>query len=321
MAARLAFAGLLVAGGCGVVDRRADAREEQAERAFPPIGSFVEVAGRRVHYIQAGSGPDLVLLHGASANLREFTFRFIDMVKDRYRVTAFDRPGLGYTDVKSTFADAWENQGEPPQSQAALLSEAAEKIGVSNPIVLGHSYGGAVALAWGIEHDPAALVVVSGASQPWEGELGPFYSVNGSRVGGTVAVPLISAFVTPAMVKSRVADVFRPQDAPNGYLDYIGTPLVLRRVSFRANIRQVNTLRPQVVAMSKYYPDITIPVEIVHGTADDIVPLDVHAEPLARQLPNARLTRLEGIGHMPHQVARGEVVAAIDRAAERAGLR
>ena len=64
-----------------------------------------------------------------------------------------------------------------------------------------------------------------------------------------------------------------------------------------------------------------MPIEIVHGTADEVVPIGVHSEPLARQIPGAVLTRLEGIGHMPHHAAPDAVEAAIHRAAARARLR
>ncbi len=91
--------------------------------------------------------------------------------------------------------------------------------------------------------------------------------------------------------------------------------------TFRENARQVNTLRPQVVAMAARYDALTLPIEIVHGDADTTVPLDIHSGPLARRLANARLTVLPGVGHMPHHADPDAVVAAIDRAAERAGLR
>ncbi|WP_368667861.1 alpha/beta fold hydrolase [Palleronia pontilimi] len=300
---------------------RTDRREAEAEAQFPPIGQFTEVEGRRVHYVQKGDGPDLVLLHGASGNLREFTFRFVDQVKDRYRVTVFDRPGLGYTELAPNLRDPWGNDGEAPLQQASLLAAAARAIGVDRPIVLGHSYGGAVAMAWALDHAPSAVVVVSGATQPWEGGLGPLYTVNGSKFGGSVVVPLISAFTTDNVVRGAVAGIFDPQEPPDGYLDHIGAPLTLRADSFRANARQVNTLKPHVIHMSQRYPELRLPVEIVHGTADEVVPIHIHSEKLVNQIEGATLHRLPGIGHMPHHVAMPAVVDAIDRAAFRAGLR
>ena len=82
----------------------------------------------------------------------------------------------------------------------------------------------------------------------------------------------------------------------------------------------VQTLRPEVVEQSARYDTLTLPIEILHGTEDETVYLSVHAAPLAQQLDNAHLTPLEGIGHMPHHVVPDDIVAAIDRAAARAGL-
>jgi pimeloyl-ACP methyl ester carboxylesterase len=73
--------------------------------------------------------------------------------------------------------------------------------------------------------------------------------------------------------------------------------------------------------MAPHYPQLPMPIEIVHGTADRTVGLHIHAEPLARDAPHAVLTRLPGVGHMPHHAAQDAVIAAIHRAAERAGLR
>ena len=73
--------------------------------------------------------------------------------------------------------------------------------------------------------------------------------------------------------------------------------------------------------MSERYDSIELPVEIIHGTADSIVPIDVHSDVLVDQLADARLTRLPGIGHMPHHVAQDAVVAVLDRLTRRAGLR
>ncbi len=51
------------------------------------------------------------------------------------------------------------------------------------------------------------------------------------------------------------------------------------------------------------------------------MPLEVHSARLAELIPGANLTVLENVGHMPHHTVPDEVVAAIDRAAARAGLR
>ncbi|WP_319826896.1 alpha/beta hydrolase [Thalassovita sp.] len=88
----------------------------------------------------------------------------------------------------------------------------------------------------------------------------------------------------------------------------------------RANALQRANLNAEIRALSPLYPQIDTPTELLHGSGDMIVGLPIHSEPLAEQIPNAHLTVLPGIGHMPQHVAKPDVIAAIDRAAVRAGL-
>jgi pimeloyl-ACP methyl ester carboxylesterase len=258
-------------------------------------------------------GPDLVLIHGASANLRDFTFEFADKLSDRYRVIMVDRPGFGHSDP---LADG----NTSLSAQAARIRAALVQLNVKNPIVLGQSYGGAVALAWALDEPPAALVLVSGVALPWPGQLDPWYRINDGWVGRNVILPLSSAFVPQSYVRSAVEGVFAPQTAPEGYIEHLGIDMTMRLSTLATNVAMVNDLRAHVVAMAPGYPSLTLPVEIVHGDADMIVPLAIHALPLSKILPQANLTVLPGIGHSTHHTNAAEVIAAIDRAAARARM-
>ena len=269
-----------------------------------------------VHAHVEGGGPDVILLHGASGNLRDFTFDLAGRLAHRFRVTAFDRPGLGHT-------DPLHDGGDSPAEQAAVLDLAAGTLGIDRAVVLGHSYGAAVAMAWALGHPArvAAVVVVAGATMPWPGSLGPWYRIAARRLGGAVVVPLVSTLTPRRVVDRSVAAIFAPQRVPKGYIEHIGIPLTLRRAgTLRATTRQVAGLKPHVTEMARSYPALALPVEIVHGTADALVPARVHARPMARLLPDATLTELSGIGHMPHHAAPEATVAAVIRAAARAGL-
>jgi pimeloyl-ACP methyl ester carboxylesterase len=316
-AASLILATLATAGGVAT-HRIAAARAAAAEAAHPPSGQFVEVGGRRVHVHVTGTGPDVVLIHGAFGSLRDFTFDLSARLAERYRVIAFDRPGLGYTDrTDPAYASAFAARAESPAEQAALLAAAARDLGAERPIVVGHSFGGIVAMAWALDHDPAAVVMLAGVAMPWPGDLGWLYQVNGTAAGGGLVAPLLSAWAPEARLREAVAATFAPQPMPEGYADHIGPYMPLRLPAFRANARQVNTLRPHVVKMERRYPDLRLPIEIVHGAEDTTVPIAVHSEPLSRIVGSANLTILPGIGHMPHHADPGAAIAAIDRAAAR----
>lgn len=310
LAVSLILTGAAVAG-CGVVvGRRATAREAESEAAWPPEGQFVSVDGRRVHALVQGSGPDVVLIHGAGGNLRDFTFDLAGRLAREFRVTAFDRPGLG-------FSDDLGPAGTDPRAQAAHLQKAAALLGLQRPVVLGHSYGGAVAMGWALT-DPAntrGVVAVSGATMPWPGGLEAWYHVTGGVIGGATLVPLLTAFVPEARTEPALSAIFAPDPVPRGYGAHIGPGLTLRRSSLRANGRQVLALKENLAAMSQGYAGLAMPFELLHGTADTTVPASVHAIPLSHILPHARLTLIDGAGHMLHHGHPDAVVAAIARLA------
>ncbi|MCX8227352.1 MAG: alpha/beta hydrolase, partial [Sulfitobacter sp.] len=124
---------LTLAALAALVQWRAYQREVKANTEFPPIGELLDVDGTMVHALVQGEGPDLVLIHGASGNLRDFTFGMVETLATRYRVILFDRPGLGSTDALPRNAGAWNKTSASPAEQADLLQKAADQLGVSNP--------------------------------------------------------------------------------------------------------------------------------------------------------------------------------------------
>lgn len=307
----LATAGVLA----GLTHWRASVQETRAEARHPPLGQLLDVDGVQVHAHVAGSGPDLVLIHGSSGNLRDFSYGMHSLLANRYRVITFDRPGLGYTDPITP-------SGASLTQQAAVLAAAARMLGARRPIVMGQSLGGAVALAWALNHPDqiAALVPVSAVSHPWTTGLGAYYSVLSSWPGRALLIPALTAFTPDRVIDSQIAAIFAPEAPPPGYAQHFGPRLTLRRASMRANALQRRHLLRWITAQAPRYPTITVPTEILHATGDTSVGYHIHAEPLARAIPDANLTALDSASHMPHHTHPSDLVAAIDRAATRAGL-
>jgi len=302
-----ALLGVMVITACAV-----GMEDPMAQANTGPEGEFVTLPQGQVHAIVKGEGPDLVMIHGANSNARDFSFDLIDRMADEFRVIAFDRPGFGYSD----------RLGSPlsPMEQAERLQAAARVLEVNNPIVLGHSYGGAVALAWALsaDDDVAGLTLLAPASHPWPGGLGFWYQLSASAVGQNVVLPMVAQFAPRALVEGALERVFQPDPVPEGYLDHLGFDLTTRTRQMQINARQIGRLEGYLEGMVPDYPTLTLPIEIVHGEADRTVGLPYHAERLEAEVDSVNLTRVEGMGHMPHHADPELVADTIRLTAERA---
>lgn len=282
-----------------------------AETAHPPIGSFVTVEGLRIHYVEDGRGPAVVLLHGASGNLRDFTFSLVDrLAAHGLRVIAFDRPGLGYSDRAP-------QRGWDPMVQARVLRGAAALLGVEQPVVVGHSWGGAAAMAWAIQAPEATRGVLSiaGATYPWGNGVGALYHLGATPGVSRVVSGLARLWVDEDDPNGVLEGIFHPNSPPPGYAAYVGVGLALRSAAFRHNAEDLVRLDDLLAEQAPLYKGLTMPVEAIHGEADRTVWAGVHSAPLARDVANGRLTMLPGVGHMPHHIEEGVTVEAVARLA------
>jgi pimeloyl-ACP methyl ester carboxylesterase len=270
-------------------------RQAAIRRRYPVLGQIVTVDGLRVHGLTMGQGADVVLIHGASGQLRDLV-PLMRRLAPHFRVTAFDRPGLGHSQPLRRDLDS-------PTAQALHLAGAAQAMGLRRPIVLGQSYGGAVALAWGLK----------------VGGLGWTYWLTETALGRALILPLATALVTDAWLERIIPGLFAPGAPPPDYASATGAALALPVGALKANAVQVNGLLRHVVAMAPLYPGLTLPVELVHGSADTVVPAAIHAQPFSARVASARLTLIAEAGHMPHHTHPQAVVDAVLRAAARAG--
>ena len=295
---------------CAAPGRSGDPESPPLDRALPPPpGHVATIDGLEVHADIRGRGRDIVLLHGAGGNARDFTFDLAPRLAARgYRVTSFDRPGLGWS---HSLGEA----GIDPRIQARHLERAASAFGIRRPIVLGHSYGGAVAMAWALNApgDIAGVVSVAGATNTWPGGVGLWYDIAGTTLGGRVMAPVLSGLVTRDRAQRAAASIFAPNPLPDGYLDHIGVGFSLDPDRLVTNARQVAGLKRHIAVMEPLYPDLRIPLAIVFGTRDTTVPAEVHGQRLAQQVPGAHLDLLADVGHMPHHIRPDAILSAVDR--------
>jgi pimeloyl-ACP methyl ester carboxylesterase len=271
---------------------RAEQFIKRAEQSFPPVGEFLTIDGTQVHYVKQGSGPALIMLHGAGGNLRDFTFDLLPHFSKTYTVIAFDRPGHGYSENLPTDSATLKEQSN-------LLLKAAAELGVQEAIIMGYSYGGALSLNMAV-HNPLfvkGLVLISAVSMPWPYKIHINYRMMSKPVFGPALMATATAYLGDDYFKSSYETVFNPLKPPTGYLEHVGVNLSVRYKSFVENSRQLNSLRPQIIDQSKLYSTLSMPIELIHGVNDPSVPILVHANEFIKAVPHANLTSIDGLGH------------------------
>ena len=285
------------------------------ERANPPAGRFVDVDGGRLHIVELGraDAPPVVLLHGASGNLRDMQFALGDRLAARYRVILVDRPGHGWSDRPNGRGNA------SPAAQATLIHQVLAALGVTRPVVLGHSWSGALATAYALAYptETRALILLAPVTHPWPGGIG--------WINDVVALPVLGSLIARTlilpsgyfMLKPGVAGVFSPDTPPPDYGARTGVALLLRPNEFIANAQDLAGLKEFVRQQAPRYGELKMPVTIISGDKDPVVYTDIHSRAIVRQVPQAKLTVLPGVGHMVQYVAADDVVRAIDEVALR----
>src|SRR5262249_296489 len=160
------------------------------------------------------------------------------------------------------------------------------------------SWGGALALSYALQFpgDLAGLVLLSPVAFETEGTAA--HAQDYAEQIPVLGDLLTSAFVVTARpaVELNIVQVFYPQQPPRDYLDAYSA-LVCRPGQIKAYGQDEITLNGTLRSISPHYSEIKLPVEIVTGDLDTIVPPDLHAHRLSEVLPNSSIIVIPGAGH------------------------
>ena len=288
----------------------------KAVRDHPPMGKFCNIDGVRLHYVQKGDGEPLVLLHGNGSMIQDFeSSGLVELAAKKYRVIIFDRPGFGHTArPRST---TWT-----PAAQAQLIHRALKRIGVSRATILGHSWGASVAIALALKYPEtvSGLVLASGYYYPSARVdvalfSGPAIPIAGDLARYTVA-PILGHLMWPSMMQK----LFGPAEVPEKFQQF-PKEMALRPSQIRASAAESGLMIPDAVAARGHYKKLVMPVAIIAGEQDRLIKFEDQSARLHREVSQSTLHRVPGAGHMVHQTAPEEVIAAIDEVADAAELR
>ncbi|AOI89196.1 alpha/beta fold hydrolase [Burkholderia pseudomultivorans] len=262
-------------------------------RAFPPEGRFVDVGGDRIHYVEYGDGPPLVFVHGLAGQLRNFAYLPLARLAQRHRVILLDRPGAGRS-IRGASSQA------NVFAQARTVAAFIDALRLDRPVLVGHSLGGAIALAVGLNHPErvSRLALIAPLSHPQSEPPAPFRPL-------MLPSPLVRRFVSwtfaiPLTIltgRKAVRQVFAPEEVPRDFPVKGGGLLGLRPDSFYATATDLLSAPTDLPAMEQRYAELALPVDVLYGRADPILNWREHGESLAQKSARVRLKVVEG-GHM-----------------------
>jgi pimeloyl-ACP methyl ester carboxylesterase len=267
----------------------------------------VDVHGHPVNFIEAGSGPVLLLIHGMAGTGANWE-AVIEPLAINHTVIAPDFPGHG--------ASAPGGGDYSLGSLASGLRDLMLTLGHERATLVGHSLGGGVALQFTYQFPEMVerLVLVS------SGGLGP----DVSPILRAAALPGAELFISATVgVGRRVGSMvgrglglvgLRPsadlEEVTRGYATLADPE---RRRAFLATLRSVvGTEGQRVAALDKLYLADALPLLIVWGEHDPIIPVE-HARDAHAQLPGSRLEIFEDAGHVPQLERPGRFIAVLER--------
>jgi pimeloyl-ACP methyl ester carboxylesterase len=286
----------------------------QVEKKVPPRGHFIDLDGVRLHYLDEGTGPELLFIHGLAGQMRNFTHSLLGRLKGDFRVIILDRPGSGYS-MPPNEALA------PLTTQARIISRFCQALGLERPLVVGHSLGGAIALALALNHPEqvAGLALIAPVThQP--GRVPPPFDALAIQspllrrvVAWTLATPL-----SIANSERALTTLFGPQPIAPDFATKGGGLLNLRPAAFIGASSDLMAAEHELAGMPARYNSLTMPVGILYGTDDRILSLSLHAQGFVVKVPGAELELIEGGGHMILISSADQTAAFISRIARRA---
>lgn len=264
------------------------------EKIVPPRGQFTQISTGKLHYVERGTGPAVLLIHGLGGQLGNFDCGVIDNLARDHRVIAIDRPGMGYSERPDTAPT-----GHPENAQ--LMFEVIEVLKIDRPLVVGHSLGGAISLAMALQAPEKlrGLALIAPLTLP--SKTAPAAAFNNLKISSNWLRWLIAwTLATPGGFRNAAVvldQIYGPETMPANAPTQGGGLLGLRPRHFFNTSRDFMASGRGLKQMAERYDSLSLPVRVLYGTEDRTLDHTHQGQELAALHPAIGLTLVPG-GHM-----------------------
>jgi pimeloyl-ACP methyl ester carboxylesterase len=267
-------------------------------RRLVPEDRFLRLGNQLVHLEQAGEGEPVILLHGFGASTYAWR-KVMPRLAASFRVMAIDLNGFGYTQRTRDF-ESYTREG-----QADLVLRVMDSLGIDKAHVVGHSYGGGIAI-WLASRHPERLrsMVLVDSSAP------TYANDRRSRLAGLrpVASLAVRALLRPGSVRRSLIN--------SVYDDSLVTPELVQEYYDRLRIEGVLDAYVGLTAPVRNRPEpvrleaIQVPALVVWGVEDRVISVNAGRR-AAGQFPHGEFVALERTGHIPMEERPEELLQAM----------
>lgn len=256
-----------------------------------PTGSFVQIGKLRVHYIERpGSGTPVVLIHGLPGTAEDW--EDVTPLLAGHRTIAIDRPGFGYSTGGYVSFDR----------QLETIDALLHKLHVVRPILVGHSYGGTIALGLAERYpsEVRGLVLVDAAAAglrvgAFERAQADLVQVMQLPVVRQVANATFGQLLITMSVNRTESEAFHPQPVAAAHHQRV-LAINMTQGNLEAYAGEQLAANGVIAQIDKRLGAIRVPAVVIQGNRDELIK-PIHGRELAAALPNSRLVMVNG-GHM-----------------------
>ncbi len=252
------------------------------------MGLYLEIKREQIRYFQKGEGKDVLLVHGTPGSLEDWQ-PLIDSLARTHRVTAFDRPGHGYSSANQIDYSLERN--------ATIIDGLIEKLALGNVVLVGHSYGGIIAVHVAVNQNPKIASVVIVAAPLYHIEVNGMLHILTMPLLGKGFCVFLARTVAPKMMEQVIIDLF------NGNRDKVSNDFIDCRKKIWAQPKVIYAMSKEIVNAQRQlneitakYPNINVPVTIVVGEEDKKTIIEDSKEAQA-VIPNSKLVIFENSAH------------------------
>lgn len=272
------------------------------------IGNHIIINDMKIRYYQVGHGKDIVFLHGAMGSVEDF-IPLYDKLKNRYRMTSFDRPGYGYSEIK--------NSAYNFDANIDLVQQLIKKLNIKNPVLFGHSHGGAIALNLATKNPEAikGYILLAPAAYYYE----RFEKIVNSVPMKLLRLPGINTGIAltvgPIIGDKMIEDtllrmIVDKSKFPENFISF-RQELWNKPISTITRANQLNVFHEDIINSSENYGSINSPTLVLFGEKDSFEVKD-SADKLSKNIKGTKIKIIHNSGHYSQFDATNDVILAID---------